>query len=129
MVVSGVGEMSRLGSLSDLAQLERVTRRTAMVVINSFSRAWRTLTQDELRSMVMLMPDDTGWATASPGRCANTGGRLLRQAHFPQIQEQIVVQDAVGTPVADVPVIMQLEFQQSCQFLVLKVPQILSPQR
>ena len=32
----------------------------------------------------------------------------------PQIQEQIVDQDAVAAQVADVLVIMQLVFQQSC---------------
>ena len=35
-----------------------------------------------------------------------------------------MVKDAVVTPVVDVLVIMQLEFQQSCQFVILKVPQI-----
>ena len=49
---------------------------------------------------------------------------VLRQAPVPQIQELIVVQDAVGTQVAEVLVIMQLEFQQSHQFVILKVPQI-----
>ena len=40
------------GVLTGLSQLEQVRRRTAMEVFRSFERVWRTLTWDELRSMV-----------------------------------------------------------------------------
>ena len=58
--------------LTDLSQLEQVRRLTAMEVFRSFERVWRMLTRDELCPMVMLMPDDTERATASPGRKTNT---------------------------------------------------------
>ena len=60
-----------------------------MEVCDWFTRSWRTLTQDELRSMAVLMPENTGRATASPGRYTNTGRRAEASA-VPQIQEQIV---------------------------------------
>ena len=51
-----------------------------MEVCDWFTRSWRTLTQDELRSMAVLMPDYTGRATASPGRYTNTGRRAEASA-------------------------------------------------
>ena len=51
----------------------RSCRELATEVCNWLTRSWRTLTQDELRSV--LMPNYTGGATASPGRHTNTGRR------------------------------------------------------
>ena len=101
------------GVLADLSQLEQVTRGGASQVCNWVARSWRSLTQDELRSVVMLMSGYTGGATASPGRYTNVGAVL----RCPQIQEQIV---DVEAPVADVLVIMQVVFQQ---LEIVKVPQ------
>ena len=47
---------------------------------------------------------------------------LVRQAPGPQIQEQIVAKDALGTPVADVPVTVLHKFQQTKLFENLEVP-------
>ena len=68
---------ARVQSCRELAagQLEQVRRRTATDVCNWVTPSRRSLTQDESRSMVMLIPDYTGGATASPGRFSNTGRR------------------------------------------------------
>ena len=43
---------------------------------------------------------------------------------MPQIQEQIVGQGEVASPVADVPEIMQLEFPHSMSYVNQEAPQI-----
>ena len=67
--------------------------------------------------MVLLMPDCTGGSPPAQGGIQILGAVL----GCSQIQEQIV---DVEAPVADVPAIMQLLFQQFCKFDILKVPQI-----
>ena len=75
------------GVLTDLSRLEQVRRRTAMEVCDWFTRSWRTLTQDELRSMVVLMPEYTGRATARKREAtpaAHQGGNLMEEAEPPK---------------------------------------------
>ena len=63
------------GVRRDLAPLEEVRQRTAMEVMRWFVDPVMcvALTADERFSMLLLKPD-YGWrATASPGRCTNTG--------------------------------------------------------
>ena len=70
-VRGGVGREALHGSVRrNLALLGHVRHRTAMEVMRWFVDPARcfTLTSEERLSMVRLMPDDRGIATASPGR-------------------------------------------------------------
>ena len=89
----------------DLTRLEEVRQRTAIEVARwgcELVRRGVSLSSDEMFAMASLLPDFGGRATARPGR------------NRTQIQEQIV---AVVVPAVDVPVTMQLKFQQSLQYV------------
>ena len=75
-VCGGVGQGALHGSVRrDLALLGHVQHRMAMEVMRWFVDPARgfTLTSEEQFSMVRLLPDSRGMATASPGRFTNTG--------------------------------------------------------